>query len=50
MPQNDPALNVGTLLRDITAFIKTGKVSEAATRAIAALSSYVDHKVGGFAF
>ena len=46
MPQNDPSLQAAALASDITKFLEEGKVSEAASHAIAALSADVDEKVG----
>ena len=46
MPQNDPSLHPATLTSDITNFLREGKVSEAASHAVAALSADVDDKVG----
>ena len=45
LPQNDPLLHPATLSSDITNFLKEGKVSEAASHAIAVLSADVDDKV-----
>ncbi|XP_078351488.1 polycystin-1-like protein 2 [Oculina patagonica] len=42
--QSDPSLDVQKLNSDITEFLKKGSVNEAASHAIAALSSYVDNK------
>lgn len=42
LPQNDSSLNVETVNNNIKEFLKKGKVSEAATHAIVALSSYDD--------
>jgi len=48
--QDDPSLHPENLSSDITNFLTEGKVSEAASHAIVALSTDVDDKVGAGLF
>lgn len=50
LSQNDPSLHPATLSSDITNYLNEGKVSEAASHAIAVLSADVDDKVGAGLF
>jgi len=46
LPQNDSSLQPVTITRDISNYLKEGKVAEAASHSIAVLSVGVDDKVG----
>lgn len=45
LPQNDSSLQPATITRDISNYLKEGKVTEAASHSIAVLSVGVDDKV-----
>ena len=45
MPQNDSSLQPATITRDISNYLKEGKITEAAAHSIAVLSVGVDDKV-----
>lgn len=45
LPQNDSSLQPATITRDISNYLKEGKVTEAAAHSIAVLSVGVDDKV-----
>ena len=48
LPQNDPSMNVETLMHDLGSLLEETRFSEAATLAIAILSSHVEDRVCSF--
>lgn len=48
LPQNDSSMNVETLMNDLGSLLEETRFSEAATMAIAILSSHVEDRVCSF--